>query len=180
MGAGGTLPSEAPSRSSHMEAMMRVGILRFSRAYPVALLLAVQVVVSPVGVTVTWPAEKEKPIKKDKSVQPAKKGMTSKEATKASGAGIVDKATACFGDAPKIEAVKPDEGKTGDKVTITGTNFGAPGCLSSVSFGPGSPATFVHVNESTVTATVPSGKKGIRLLTVTTASGEDSKPFFVK
>ena len=78
------------------------------------------------------------------------------------------------------QTVKPDEGKTGDKVTITGTNFGATGCLSSVSFGPGSPATFVHVNESTVTATVPSGKKGIRLLTVTTASGEDSKPFFVK
>jgi len=180
VGAGGTLPSEVPSRSSHMEAMMRVGILRLSRAYHAALLLTVLVVVSPVGVTVAWSAEKEKPIKKEKSVQPAKKGTTSKGATKAPGAGIVDTATACFGDTPKIETVKPDEGKTGDKVTITGTNFGAPGCLSSVSFGPGSPATFVHVNESTVTATVPSGKKGIRLLTVTTASGEDSKPFFVK
>jgi IPT/TIG domain-containing protein len=163
-----------------MEAMMHVGILRLSRAYPVAVLLAVLVVVSPVGVTVTWSAEKEKPAKKDKSVQPSKKGTTSKGATTASGAGIVDKATACFGDTPKIEHVKPDEGKSGDKVTITGKNFGAPGCLSSVSFGPGSPATFVHVNETTVTATVPPGKKGVRLLTVTTASGEDSKPFFVK
>lgn len=159
---------------------MRVGTLRLARAYSVALLLAVLVVISPVGVAVTWSAEKEKSTKKEKSVQPARKGTTSKGATKASGAGIVDKATACFGDTPKIESVKPDEGKAGDKVSITGKNFGAPGCLSSVSFGPGSPATFVHANESTVTAIVPSGKKGIRLLTVTTASGEDSKPFLVK
>ena len=180
MSAGGTLPSEVPSRSSHREAMMRVVILRPSRAYRAALLLTVLVVVSPVGVTVTWSAEKEKPIKKEKSVQPAKKGTTSKGATKASGAGFVDKATACFGETHKIESIKPDEGKSGDKVTITGKNFGAPGCLSSVSFGPGSPATFVHVDETTVTATVPSGRKGVRLLTVTTASGEDSKPFFVK
>ena len=163
-----------------MEAMRRVGILWLSRAYPLPLLLAIVVVVSPLGATVTWSAEKEKPATQEKSVQPAKKGKTSKGATKASGAGIVDKAAACFGDTPKIESIKPDEGKTGDKVTITGKNFGAPGCLSSVSFGPGSPAQFVHVNESTVTATVPSGKKGLRLLTVTTASGEDSKPFFVK
>lgn len=159
---------------------MRVGMLRRLVAYPTALLLAVLVGVSPVGVTVTWSAEKEKPIKKEKSVQPSKKGTTSKGATKASGAGIVDKATACFGDAPKIESVKPDEGKSGDKVTIKGKNFGAPGCLSTVSFGPGNPAKFVHVNETTVTATVPSGKKGIHLLNVTTASGEDSKTFFVK
>jgi len=154
-----------------MEAMMRIGTLSLSRAYPVALLLAVLVVVSPVGVTVTWSAEKEKPAKKEKSVQPAKKGTPSKGATKA---------TACFGDAPKIESMKPDEGKSGDKITIRGKNFGTPGCLSSISFGSGLPAKFVHVNESTVTATVPSGKKGLHLLSVTTASGEDSKPFFMK
>jgi len=59
VGAGGTLPSEVPSRSSHMEAMMRVGILRLSRAYHAALLLTVLVVVSPVGVTVAWSAERK-------------------------------------------------------------------------------------------------------------------------
>jgi hypothetical protein len=31
-----------------------------------------------------------------------------------------------------------------------------------------------------VTATVPTAKKGLRLLTITTASGQDSKPFLVK
>lgn len=159
---------------------MRVAMVSLSRGYLAAFLLAAMVVVSPVGVGVAWSAEKEKPPKKEKSVQPAKKGTTSKGATKATGAGTVDKATTCFGDPPKIGSVKPDEGKVGDKVTITGKNFGAPGCLSSVSFGPGNPAKFVHVNETTVTTTVPSGKKGIRLLSVTTASGEDSKAFFVK
>jgi len=163
-----------------MEAMMRIGTLSLSRAYPVALLLAVLVFVSPVGVNVTWSAEKEKPAKKEKSVQPAKKGTPSKGATKASGAAPVAKASTCFGDTPKIESVKPDEGKSGDKVTIRGKNFGAPGCLSSISFGSGLLAKFEHVNESTVTATVPSGKKGLHLLSVTTASGEDSKPFFMK
>jgi hypothetical protein len=83
--------------------------------------------------------------------------------------------------APKIEKVKPDEGKAGDKVTIAGSSFGAKGCLTAVSFGPGNPAKFEHVNETTVTATVPAvKKKGIHLLTVTTASGEDSKAFLVK
>ena len=100
--------------------------------------------------------------------------------TKASGAGTVAKAQACFGNTPKIERVKPDEGKAGDTVTITGASFGAVGCLTAVSFGPGGNAKFSHVNDTTVTATVPAGHKGLRLLTVTTASGEDTKAFVVK
>ena len=159
---------------------MRAATLSLSMEYAAALLLTALVVGSPVAVGIAWSAETEKPAKKEKSAQPAKKGTTSQGATKASGAGIVTKATACFGDPPKIESVKPDEGKSGDKVTIKGKNFGAPGCLSTVSFGSGNPAKFVHVDETTVTATVPSGKKGIHLLSVTTASGGDSKPFFVK
>src|SRR5207249_10654853 len=104
--------------------MMRVSTLRLSKEYAAALLLVALVVISPAGVEVTWSAEKERPAKKEKSVQPAKKGTTSKQATNASGAGIMDKSTACFGDVPKIESVKPDEGKSGDKVTIQGKNFG--------------------------------------------------------
>ncbi len=100
--------------------------------------------------------------------------------TKASGAGTVAKAQACFGNTPKIEQVKPDEGKAGDTVTITGASFGAAGCLTAVSFGPGGEAKFSHVSDTTVTATVPEGHKGLRLLTVTTASGEDTKAFVVK
>ncbi|MGH7230640.1 MAG: IPT/TIG domain-containing protein [Nitrospiraceae bacterium] len=126
------------------------------------------------------PAEKGKPAKKEKG-QPAKKSRITEGATKASGAGIVAKSTACFGQAPKIEKVSPDEVKAGDKVTITGQDFGAAGCLSSVSFGPGNQAKFQQKNETTVTATVPSTKKkGLVILTLTTASGEDSKPVLIK
>jgi len=36
-------------------------------------------------------------------------------------------------------------------------------------------------NETTITTTVPAGgRKGLAMLTVTTASGEDSKAFLVK
>jgi hypothetical protein len=103
------------------------------------------------------------------------------ESTKASGAAIVTKSRSCVGETPKITKGQPDEGKPGDKVTITGVNFGAPGCLTTVSFGPGSEAKFAQVSDSMLTATVPTGaKRGIKLLTLTAATGEDSKPFLVK
>jgi hypothetical protein len=90
-----------------------------------------------------------------------------------------------FQTAEKAGAAKaclaPDEGKAGDKVTITGTNFGSADCLRGVSFGPGHAATFKLKNETTITATVPpAGRKGLAIVTVTTASGEDSKPFLMK
>ncbi len=127
------------------------------------------------SVHIAGAAETDKPATKEKAAK-AKGGSS-----KASGANIVANTKACFGMAPKIEKVKPDEGKAGDKVTITGSSFGAKGCLTAVSFGPGNPAKFEHMNETTVTTAVPAvKKKGIQLLTVTTASGEDSKAFLVK
>ncbi len=88
---------------------------------------------------------------------------------------------ACFGVAPQIERLVPDEGQPGVKVTITGAEFGSPDCLRGVSFGPGQTSTFTMENESTISATVPTdGRKGLVMVTVTTASGEDSKPFLVK
>ena len=103
------------------------------------------------------------------------------ESTKASGAAIVTKSRSCVGDTPKISKVQPDEGKPGDKVTVKGVNFGAPGCLTTVSFGPGTEAKFAQVSDTELTATVPAGaKRGIKLLTLTAATGEDSKPFLVK
>ncbi|HWF62877.1 MAG TPA: IPT/TIG domain-containing protein [Nitrospira sp.] len=88
---------------------------------------------------------------------------------------------ACFGVAPQIERLVPDEGEPGVKVTITGAEFGSPDCLRGVSFGPGYASTFTMENESTILATVPTdGRKGLVMVTVTTASGEDSKPFLVK
>jgi hypothetical protein len=156
------------------------------------LSVAVLTALLTVGVTVTlvvkpaYSAEPSKPTEKAQAPKKSKprtdrKSRIAEGATKASGAEIVRKSTACFGTAPKIEKIDPDEVKAGDKVTITGRDFGVPGCLSSVSFGPGNPAKFEQKNESQVTATVPSLKrKGIVLLTLTTASGEDSKPVFIK
>jgi hypothetical protein len=102
------------------------------------------------------------------------------KSTKASGADKVAKSRSCSGATPKIKKVTPDEGKTGDKVTITGENFGEPGCLSGVSFGPGRPAKFTQADDKSVTATVPDGKRGLQMLTVTGFTGEDSRPFLRK
>lgn len=87
----------------------------------------------------------------------------------------------CYGEAPKIQSVIPDEGKAGEKVTISGKGFGPAACLRSVSFGPGYPAAFTFVSDTQITATVPSGRRsGMAMMTITTASGEDSKGFLVK
>ena len=102
-------------------------------------------------------------------------------APKYASAETAAKAQACFGEAPKIESVKPDEGKAGDKVTISGRNFGPAECLRSLSFGPGNSATFKLDSPTQITATVPAGKrKGMAIMTVTTSSGEDSKGFLLK
>ncbi|MGH7164167.1 MAG: hypothetical protein ACREIS_01425 [Nitrospiraceae bacterium] len=58
--------------------------------------------------------------------------------------------------------------------------FGAPGCLDSLSFDPGNPAKFEQKDESTITPTVPGGKKGMLIVSVTTASREDSKSVLIK
>jgi IPT/TIG domain len=137
-------------------------------------------------VSVTGPAlstEPEKQAKKSKTSASAKPIVPKPKAeqSKFKTAETAGKATACFGTAPKIEKVSPDEGKAGDKVTITGANFGTADCLRSVSFGPGHAATFKMESPTKIAATVPSGgRKGVTIVTVTTASGEDSKAFLVK
>jgi hypothetical protein len=136
---------------------------------------------------VTWAAE---PVTQEKKVKKPAKARTSAPAPKATApkvtapkfatAETAGRSPSCFGEAPKLDKVTPDEGKSGTKVTITGTRFGEAACLRGVSFGPGHPAKFQQNNDS-ISTTVPSGgKKGLVLLTVTTASGENSKPFLVK
>ena len=132
--------------------------------------------------TNTWatePAAKEKTMKK--SAQTRTNALDPKStATKSAMPETTGKSIACFGEAPKLDKVTPDEGKAGDKVTITGTSFGEAACLRGVSFGPGHPAQFRQTNDS-ITTTVPTGgTKGLVLLSVTTASGENSKPFLIK
>jgi len=99
---------------------------------------------------------------------------------RASGADKVAKSQSCATATPKIKKITPDEGRAGDKVTITGSNFGKAGCVSGVSFGPGSPAKFTQQDDKTVTATVPDGHKGLEMLTLTGFTGEDSKIFVRK
>jgi hypothetical protein len=132
------------------------------------------------------PKKKEAPkkAKKDKTAPPAAAsgpgGGIQSNKSKASESPRLTKGKSCAGDMPKIKKISPDEGKTGDKVTITGEHFGEPGCVSMVSFGPGSPAQFTQADDKTITATVPDGKKGLEFLTVTGFTGEDTKPFLRK
>lgn len=120
--------------------------------------------------------------KKEKKAPAAAKpggGIQSNKA-KASESPRLTKGRVCSGETPKIKKITPDAGKPGDKVTITGENFGDAGCVSVVSFGPGSPSKFTQVDDKTITTTVTEGKKGLEFLTVTGATGEDTKPFLRK
>ena len=129
-----------------------------------------------------WAAE---PVAKEKAAKKSAQMRTPAPAPKSTDPKVAQqetagKSTACFGEAPTLDKVTPDEGKAGDKVVITGSNFGQAACMRGISFGPGHPAQFQQTNNS-ITTTVPSGvKKGLVLLTVTTASGENSKAFLMK
>ena len=126
-------------------------------------------------------ADKANPEKKPKASTEAKAPKSKTDKPTFQTAEKAGKSKACFGEAPTIQKLSPDEGKAGDKVTITGTKFGSTDCLRGVSFGPGNAATFTLKDETTITTTVPKGgRKGLAIVTVTTASGEDSKPFLVK
>lgn len=123
--------------------------------------------------------KKEKEAKEAPAAAQPGGGLQSNKA-KASESPRLTKGHVCTGETPKIKKVTPDEGKPGDKVTITGENFGEPGCVNMVSFGPGSPAKFTQVDDKTITATVTDGKKGLELLTVTGATSTATKPFVRK
>ncbi len=132
---------------------------------------------APASAAKTAPEKKSAITGGSQKAKPAAKGPTPKYTS----AETAAKAQACFGETPKIQSVTPDEGKAGETITISGKGFGPTGCLRSLSFGPGYPAAFTFVNDTQITATVPKGRrKGMAMLTVTTASGEDSKGFLVK
>ena len=129
----------------------------------------------------TFAADKDKTAKKPKASPESKAQKPKAAGPKFQTAETAGKGQACFGTAPKMEKLTPDEGKAGDTVTIKGSQFGSADCLRGVSFGPGHPAKFTVQNDTTITATVPGGgRKGLAIVTVTTASGEDSKPFLMK
>jgi hypothetical protein len=131
--------------------------------------------------------EAPKKAKKAKEAPPAAAsgpggGIQSNKA-KASESPRLTQGVSCATDAPitpVINKISPDEGKAGDKVTITGAGFGQPGCVSMVSFGPGSSAKFTQADDKTITATVPDGKTGMAFLTVTGFTASATKPFLRK
>ena len=138
--------------------------------------------ISPAGTWATEPVKQEKQAKKAKKqpLVPANAPAQKATAPKFASAETAGKAPSCFGEAPTLDKLTPDEGKAGDKVTITGSRFGEAACLRGVSFGPGHPAQFQQTKDSITTIVPSGGKKGLVLLTITTASGENSKPFLVK
>ena len=150
----------------------------------IGLLAICLATISPAGTWAAEPVKQEKKVKKPAKVRtsaPTPKTTALKAtAPKFTTAETAGKAPSCFGEAPKLDKLTPDEGKAGDRVTITGTNFGEAACLRGVSFGPGHPAQFQQTNDSISTTVPKGGKKGLVLLTVTTASGENSRPFLVK
>lgn len=149
--------------------MMRLGAR-------VTMVCIVFMTLSPVLSTGLTLAEDQKP-----KAKPQSKTITPKANTKFRTTETAAKSAACFGVAPQIDKLVPDEGQPGAQVTIKGTEFGSPECLRSVSFGPGYASVFTMKNESTIIATVPTGsRKGLVMVTVTTASGENSKVFMVK
>lgn len=84
---------------------------------------------------------------------------------------------------PKITKVEPDEVKPGDKVVISGENFGSKECLQSVTFSSaaGSKIEYKYVNDSTIEAKVPDSKSGMSFVIVVAGSGSaQSKPVLIK
>ena len=155
-------------------------VKRMSRMTMIGLGIIVLVLIAGYS-GVAFAADKEKPAKKPKASPEAKAPKSKPDKPTFQTAEKAAKANACFGEAPQISKLTPDEGKAGDKVTITGMKFGSADCLRGVSFGPGHAASFKMKDETTITATVPKGgRKGLAIVTVTTASGEDSKPFLIK
>ena len=76
---------------------------------------------------------------------------------------------------PKITKVVPDPMKPGDKIVITGENFGTKECFHNVSIGSRGSGReeiqFNYVSDTKVEATVPDLKPGLTPLNVVTSGG---------
>lgn len=72
---------------------------------------------------------------------------------------------------PSITSVTPNHVKPGQKITISGKNFGTKHCFHSVSFGPKSTDAWTYLNPTSVEATVPNLKPGAVPVTVSTEAG---------
>lgn len=84
---------------------------------------------------------------------------------------------------PRIAKVEPDEAKPGDKILISGENFGTKECFHTVTFSasPKTPVEYKFVNDTTIEATVPDAKAGMSFLIIVAGGGSaQSKPLLIK
>jgi IPT/TIG domain-containing protein len=84
---------------------------------------------------------------------------------------------------PRIAKIEPDEAKPGDKVLITGENFGTKECFHTVTFSAASntPVAFIFMGDSAIEATVPDAKAGMSFVIIVTGGGSaQSKPVLIK
>ena len=84
---------------------------------------------------------------------------------------------------PRIAKIEPDEAKPGDKVVITGENFGTKECFHTVTFSAASniPVAFKFMSDSSIEAIVPDAKAGMSFVIIVTGGGSaQSKPVLIK
>lgn len=106
------------------------------------------------------------------------------ESIKGSGSDKVEQDPVCDrSKRPKIFKVEPDEAKPGQKVKITGENFGSKECFRGVAFSAAGPAKieYTFLNETTIEATVPDVRAGMSFIDVVAGGGNArSKGFLVQ
>ncbi|HEY7533591.1 MAG TPA: IPT/TIG domain-containing protein [Nitrospiraceae bacterium] len=81
------------------------------------------------------------------------------------------KAVCDYHSHPIITTVMPAHPKPGQKITISGKNFGTKHCFHSVSFGSKSANDVTYVSSTMVEATVPNLRPGTVPVTVSTEAG---------
>ncbi len=106
------------------------------------------------------------------------------ESIKGSDAAKVERDPICDqSKRPRIAKVEPDEAKPGDKVVITGENFGTKDCFHTVTFSAASktPVDFKFMSDSTIEATVPDAKAGMSFIIIVAGGGSaQSKPVLIQ
>ncbi len=106
------------------------------------------------------------------------------ESIKGFDAGKVERDPICDRNKrPRIARVEPDEAKPGDKVVITGENFGTKECFHAVTFSAASnkPVDFKFMSDSVIEATVPEAKAGMSFVIIVAGGGSaQSKPVLIK
>src|SRR5215813_13956504 len=106
------------------------------------------------------------------------------ESIKGFDAGKVERDPICdLSKRPRIAKVEPDEAKPGDKVIITGENFGTKKSFHAVTFSAASNKSvdFKFVSDSAIEATVPDAKAGMSFIIIVAGGGSaQSKPVLIK